>query len=181
MVVQGFLAGQFARKRPLSFNCSITFEQSYGGIEGDSASLAELIAIISEIAGLPVRQDLAITGSVNQRGESQAVGGVHHKVEGFFRSCADRGPLTGSQGVVIPAVNETNLVLRDEVTEAIAEERFHIWSVENIDEALELLLETPAGEAAADGSFPEDSIYGRVAAELERFDKALRPGKGKTQ
>jgi predicted ATP-dependent protease len=181
MVVQGFLAGQFARKRPLSFNCSITFEQSYGGIEGDSASLAELIAIISEIAGLPVRQDLAITGSVNQRGESQAVGGVHHKVEGFFRSCADRGPLTGSQGVVIPAANESHLVLRDEVTEAIAEGRFHIWSVESIDEALELFLETPVGEAAADGSFPEDSIYGRVAAELERFDQVLRPGKGKAK
>ena len=175
MVVQGFLAGRFARRTPLSFNCSITFEQSYGGVEGDSASLAELVAIVSELADLPARQDLAITGSVNQRGESQPVGGVHHKIEGFFRSCADRGPLSGSQGVVIPKANEPHLVLRDPIVQAIADGRFHIWSVESIDEALELFLERPAGTADAAGNYPADSVYGRVSAALLRFDEILRP------
>ena len=178
MIVQGFLAGRFARRTRLSFNCSITFEQSYGGVEGDSASLAELIAILSELSGLEVRQDLAITGSVNQRGESQAVGGVHHKVEGFFRSCIDKGELTGSQGVVIPVANEPHLVLRDEVVEAIDAGRFHLWSVETIEEALELFLEAPVGEPDADGSYPPDSINGRVVAELERFDRTIRRGNG---
>ena len=174
MIVQGFLAGRFARRTPLSFNCSITFEQSYGGVEGDSASLAELIAILSELSDLPARQDLAITGSVNQRGESQAVGGVHHKVEGFFRCCMDKGGLTGSQGVVIPAANEPHLVLRDNVVAEIEAGNFHLWSVETIEEALELFLEAPVGEADADGAYPPDSINGRVAAELERFDRTIR-------
>ena len=176
MVVQGFLAGHFARRFPLSFNCSITFEQSYGGVEGDSASLAELIAILSELSGLPVRQDLAITGSVNQRGESQAVGGVHHKIEGFFRTCRDQGGLSGTQGVVIPKANEKNLVLRDEVASAIGKKQFHVWSVETIEEALELFLGTKAGTANPAGEYPPESIYGRVAGELERFDTVLRSG-----
>ena len=174
MIVQGFLAGRFARRTPLSFNCSITFEQSYGGVEGDSASLAELIAILSELSGLPARQDLAITGSVNQRGESQAVGGVHHKVEGFFRCCIDKGGLTGTQGVVIPKANEPHLVLRDEVAAEIEAGRFHVWSVETIEEALELFLEAPVGEPDDDCRYPPDTINGRVAAELERFDRTIR-------
>ncbi|MEM7168965.1 MAG: AAA family ATPase [Pseudomonadota bacterium] len=173
MVLQGFLAGHFARRHPLSFNCSITFEQSYGGVEGDSASLAELVAILSDISGLPARQDLAITGSVNQRGQSQVVGGVHHKVEGFFRACRDKGRLTGTQGVIIPRANETNLVLDDEVAQAAQEGNFTIWSVETIDEALELFLGTKAGEPDQDGNYPPDSIYGRVAAELAAFNDIL--------
>jgi predicted ATP-dependent protease len=174
MVVQGFLAGHFARRFPLSFNCSITFEQSYGGVEGDSASLAELVAILSELSGLPVRQDLAITGSVNQLGQSQAVGGVHHKIEGFYRTCRDRGELTGEQGVVIPRANEPNLVLGDEVAQAVARGRFHIWSVRSIDEAAELFLGVRAGRPNAAGDYSADSIYGRVATELARFDAILR-------
>ena len=174
MIVQGFLAGRFARRTPLSFNCSITFEQSYGGVEGDSASLAELIAILSELSGLPARQDLAITGSVNQRGESQAVGGVHHKVEGFYRSCKDKGGLTGTQGVVIPVANEPHLVLRDDVIAVIEAGQFHLWSVETIEQALELFLDAPVGEPGADGLYPPDSINGRVVAELERFDRTIR-------
>ncbi len=174
MIVQGFLAGRFARRTPLSFNCSITFEQSYGGVEGDSASLAELIAILSELSGLPVRQDLAITGSVNQRGESQVVGGVHHKVEGFYRCCMDKGGLTGTQGVVIPAANEPNLVLRDDVAAEIEARRFHLWSVETIEEALELFLETPVGEPDEAGDFPPDTINGLVAAQVARFDRTIR-------
>ena len=174
MVVQGFLAGHFARRYPLSFTCSITFEQSYGGVEGDSASLAELVAILSELSGLPARQDLAITGSVNQLGQSQAVGGVHHKIEGFYRTCRDRGELTGQQGVVIPRANEPNLVLRDEVAQAVAKGRFHIWSVRSIDEAAALFLGARAGVANAAGNYPPASIYGHVATELERFDSILR-------
>lgn len=173
MVLQGFLAGHFARRIPLSFNCSITFEQSYGGVEGDSASLAELCATLSDLSGLKLRQDLAITGSVNQRGQSQAVGGVHHKVEGFFRTCVEAGGLTGTQGVIMPEANAVNLVLRDDVTAAIAAGKFHLWSVATIDEAIELFTGTPAGVPDAKGNYPADTIYGRVAAQLTEFDTIL--------
>jgi len=173
MVLQGFLSGRFARRFPLSFDCSITFEQSYGGVEGDSASLAELLSILSDLSGLPLRQDLAITGSINQRGDAQAIGGAHHKIEGFFRTCRENGDLTGSQGVVVPLANEKNLILRDDVAEAVAAGRFHIYSVATIDEAAELFMETPVGEADCDGTYPPDTIYGRVMAQLEAFDRAL--------
>ena len=173
MVMQGFLAGHFARRIPLSFNCSITFEQSYGGIEGDSASIAELLAILSDLADIPLRQDLAITGSVNQRGQAQAVGGIHHKIEGFFRCCVDAGGLSGTQGVAIPAANEADLVLRDEIAEAVAAGRFHVWSIATVEEAIELFTGHPAGERDADGLYPPDSVYSRVAAELATFDRIL--------
>ncbi|KZD12597.1 ATP-binding protein [Oceanibaculum pacificum] len=163
MVLQGFLAGHFAQKHPLSFNCSITFEQSYGGVEGDSASLAELVAILSDLSELPVRQDRAITGSVNQHGQAQAIGGAHHKIEGFFRTCLERGPLTGTQGVVIPQANEPNLVLDSAVADAVAEGRFHIWSVGHIDAVLPLFLDRPAEE-----------VYALAHAKLETFDRLLR-------
>ena len=174
MILQGFLTGLFARAIPLSFTCSITFEQSYGGVEGDSASLAEAVAVMSDLSGLPVRQDIAITGSMNQHGVSQVVGGVARKVEGFYRSCMDKpGGLTGSQGVVIPAANKRNLVLKSDVLEAVAAGRFHIWTATEIDDALELLLETPAGQPDADGAYPPDSVYGRVMAQLARFNTAI--------
>jgi len=173
MVLQGFLTGIFARRYPLSFNCSITFEQSYGGVEGDSASLAELLAIMSDLSGVPLRQDLAITGSVNQRGEAQAIGGAHHKIEGFFRACKSKGDLTGTQGVVIPASNERNLVLRDEVIEAVRNGTFHIYSVKSIDEAVALFTGAEPSAAGADGLFPPESVYGKVAAQLDAFDRAL--------
>ena len=173
MVLQGFLAGHFARRIPMSFNCSITFEQSYGGVEGDSASIAELLAIVSDLSGLPLRQDLAVTGSVNQRGQTQAVGGVHYKVEGFFRACVETGELTGSQGVVLPAANEANLVLRDEVAEAVADDRFHLWSITSVDEAVELFTGVPAGVPDAGGAYEADTVYGRVKAQLEAFDRIL--------
>lgn len=174
MVLQGFLAGHFAQRRPLSFTCSITFEQSYGGVEGDSASLAELVAVLSDLARLPVRQDVAITGSVNQVGRAQAVGGVRWKVEGFFRVCAARpGGLTGTQGVIVPETNRVNLVLHDEVAEAVAAGRFHLWSAANVEDAAALLLARPAGAPNRDGEYPEDSVYGRVAARLAEFDRIL--------
>ncbi|MEQ8831172.1 MAG: AAA family ATPase [Alphaproteobacteria bacterium] len=172
MVLQGYLSGLFARTAPLSFNCSITFEQNYGGVEGDSASLAELIAVLSDLGGVPLRQDLAITGSVNQRGESQAVGGVHHKVEGFFKACRRRG-LTGSQGVLVPLANADSLVVDDETAAAIRDGKFHLYTIRHVDEALELFSGLKAGKPNASGTYPEDTFYGRVQRQLQGFDNAL--------
>jgi predicted ATP-dependent protease len=174
MVLQGFLAGSFGQTHPPSFSCSITFEQTYGGVEGDSASLAELIAVLSDLAQLPIRQDVAITGSVSQAGRAQAIGGARWKIEGFFRVCATApGGLTGAQGVIVPDANRINLVLRDDVAAAVAEGRFHLWSVASVEDALALLLGRPAGSADADGRYPPDSIYGRVAARIAAFDRIL--------
>jgi predicted ATP-dependent protease len=175
MVIQGWLTGRFARRMPMSFACSVTFEQSYGGVEGDSASLAELVAILSDLSGVPLRQDLAITGSVNQLGQAQAIGGARHKVEGFFRACTDRGALTGTQGVVLPAANARNLVLRDEVVEAVAAGRFHVWTVRTIEEALGLFTGMEPGTPDAEGAYPPGSVLGRVMATLEAFDRRLSP------
>jgi predicted ATP-dependent protease len=174
MVLQGFLAGRFGQILPPSFTCSITFEQSYGGVEGDSASLAELVAVLSDLAQLPIRQDVAITGSVNQIGRAQAIGGARWKIEGFFRVCeASAGGLTGSQGVIVPTANRVNLVLRDDVAAAVAAGRFHLWSVATVEDALELLLGTPAGVVNDEGLYPPDSVFGRVAARLAGFDRIL--------
>lgn len=172
MVLYGYLTGRFARAMPVAFNCSITFEQSYGGVEGDSASLAELLAILSDLAQAPLRQDLAITGSVNQLGRAQAIGGAHHKVEGFYRTCAEAG-LTGSQGAVVPKANERNLVLRDEVAEAVEGGRFHLYSVETIEEAAALFTGLEIGEPDGAGLYPPDTLYGRVQQTLAGFDRIL--------
>ncbi|MCE2509567.1 MAG: AAA family ATPase [Alphaproteobacteria bacterium] len=173
MVLQGYLTGRFAKQFPLSFNCSITFEQNYGGVEGDSASLAELLAILSDLSGVKLRQDLAITGSVNQHGFAQAIGGVHHKIEGFYRACVEGSGLTGNQGVVIPAANEPHLLLRDEVTEAIEKKKFHLWSVKTIEEAIELFTGVPAGTPDGKGNYPPDTVFGKVMTQLKAFDRTL--------
>jgi len=173
MTLQGILMRNFAHQFPLSFDCSVTFEQMYGGIEGDSASMAEYIAIVSELADVPIRQDLAITGSINQLGEAQVIGGVHHKVEGFYRACLSLGGLTGTQGVVLPRQNEANLVLRDEVRDAVAARRFHLYSVTRAEEAIALLAGMEVGRMDSGGNFPADSVYGRVLATLARFDATL--------
>ena len=178
LVLSGFLNGMFARGFPLSFSASITFEQSYGGVEGDSASLAELLAVLSSLAGAPLRQDLAITGSVNQQGETQAIGGANHKIEGFFRTCAERG-LTGTQGVLIPASNEINLGLRPEIADAVASGQFHVWSAATVEEALELFTGVAAGTLDAAGDFSADSVYGRVMAQLARYDRVLSERSGR--
>ncbi|MGY8997023.1 MAG: S16 family serine protease, partial [Alphaproteobacteria bacterium] len=172
LIVEGYLNGLFARTFPLSFSCSITFEQSYGGVEGDSASLAETCAIVSSLSGVPMRQDIAMTGSLNQTGEVQAIGGANHKIEGFFRACKERG-LTGNQGAIVPISNENNLVLKDEVVEAIEAGQFHLWSAATATDAIELLTGMPAGEPDGDGNYPADSVFGRVMAQLEAFDRAL--------
>ena len=172
MIVEGFLSGLFARRFPLSFSCSITFEQSYGGVEGDSASTAEVCAILSALSGLPIRQDIAVTGSVNQSGQVQAIGGANQKIEGFFRACSKRG-LTGNQGAMVPAANERHLILRDDVVEAVGAGKFHLWTAETVADAIELLTGRPAGEADADGNYPADSVFGLAMAQLEAFDRTL--------
>lgn len=172
MVLEGYLSGLFAQTAPLSFNCSITFEQNYGGVEGDSASLAELIAILSDLAEVPLRQDLAITGSVNQRGESQAVGGVHHKVEGFFKACERKG-LTGKQGVLVPESNGDNLILSDDVAAAVEAGNFHLYTVRTIEEALELFTGMKAGKPGKSGLYPAGTLYRLVQDRLSDFDRAL--------
>ncbi|MCA9832032.1 MAG: AAA family ATPase [Dehalococcoidia bacterium] len=165
LVLQGFLMGLFGADDPLAFNASLTFEQSYDEVEGDSASSAELYAILASLAGLPVRQDLAVTGSVDQFGNVQAVGGVTEKVEGFFDVCCAAG-LTGEQGVLVPAVNVVNLVLREDVVQAVEDGRFHLWEVRRVEQGIEMLTGKPAGKCGAFGDFPPDSVFGRVAARL---------------
>jgi predicted ATP-dependent protease len=178
-VLEGYLAGRLAQTRPLSFTCSITFEQLYGGVEGDSASMSELIAVLSDLAQLPIRQDLAITGSVNQGGLAQAIGGVHWKVDGFYRLCATRpGGLTGTQGVIVPASNCVNLVLPDDVAAAIEAGNFHLWSVTNVDDVVALMLGVPAGQPDAMGNYAPDTLFGRIAARLDVFDRILAERNG---
>ena len=157
----------------MSLKASLVFEQSYGGVDGDSASSAELYALLSALSGAPIRQGLAVTGSVNQLGQVQAIGGVNEKIEGFFDVCR-AGRLTGDQGVLIPASNVKHLMLREDVVEAAAKGRFHIYPVESIDEGIEILTGAPAGEADADGAYPEGTINHRVEARLAELAEAAR-------
>jgi lon-related putative ATP-dependent protease len=165
LILSGFLGSRYGRERPLTVHASLVFEQSYGGVEGDSATLAETCALLSAIGEVPLRQSIAITGSLNQRGEVQPVGGVNEKIEGFFDVCAARG-LDGSHGVIVPAANVPHLMLRADVVEAARAGRFAVWAVAWIDEALELLTGLPAGERSTDGAYPADSVKGRVEAGL---------------
>jgi predicted ATP-dependent protease len=172
MILSAFLAARYARSLPLSLSASLVFEQSYGPVEGDSASLAELCALLSALAAVPIRQSLAITGSVNQYGRVQSIGGVNEKIEGFFDICQARG-LTGEQGVVIPRSNVKHLMLREEVVAACAEGRFAVYAVEDVDQAVELLTGVPAGEPDAQGLVPEGTINYLVATQLAELT-ALR-------
>lgn len=169
-IITGFLGQTYAQKFPLSLSCRVCFEQNYNGIDGDSASSTELYCILSSLAELPIRQDLAVTGSVNQKGEIQAIGGVTHKIEGFFDLCRKRG-LTGKQGVIIPVSNVKDLVLKEEVVQAVKEGVFHIYPILHIDEGIALLTGTPAGERNQAGNFPANSVHGRVMKKLKAFDK----------
>jgi predicted ATP-dependent protease len=165
LILSGFLGAKYVRDRPLALCASLVFEQSYGLVEGDSASAAELCALLSALADLPIRQSVAITGSVNQQGQLQAVGAVNEKIEGFFDVCV-AGSLSGAQGVVIPSSNRHHLMLRDRVVEAARQGRFHVWPAETIDQAMEILTGLPAGERDGAGRFPADSVNGRVEARL---------------
>ena len=173
LILTAFLASRFVTDRPLSLYASLVFEQSYGGVEGDSASAAELCALLSALAEVPINQGLAITGSVNQHGEIQAIGGVNEKIEGFFDICSKRG-LTGTQGVLIPTANVKHLMLRSDVTEAVAEMRFHIYPVDTIDRCLGLLTGLVTGARGGDGEFTEGSVNQRVRARLLDFAETRR-------
>ncbi len=165
MILAGFLASHYATDRPLSLSASLVFEQSYGGVDGDSASSAELYALLSAISGVPIKQSFAVTGSVNQHGEVQAIGGVNEKIEGFFDLCDARG-LTGAQGVLIPRTNVKHLMLHARVLEAAEAGKFQIYAVDTIDQGIELLTGIPAGERSASGGFPEATVNGLVEARL---------------
>jgi len=165
LILSGYLSAHYASDRPLSLSASLVFEQSYGGVDGDSASSTELYALLSAIAEVPIDQSLAVTGSVNQYGEVQAIGGVNEKIEGFFDLCAARD-LTGRQGVLIPSSNVKHLMLHRRVVEAAEQGRFRIFAVSTIDQGLEILTGQPAGARDADGRFPEGSVNARVEARL---------------
>ncbi len=168
LILTGFLAGRYALDAPMSLYASLVFEQSYGGVDGDSASSAELYTLLSALSEVPLRQDLAVTGSVNQHGTVQAIGGANDKIEGFFDICKARG-LTGSQGVMIPASNVRHLMLRADVVAACAAGQFSIWPIETIDQGITLLTGKPAGERGADGLYPEGSINRAVEERLKHF------------
>jgi predicted ATP-dependent protease len=183
MILASFLAARYCGNRPHALHASLVFEQTYGMVEGDSASLAELCVLLSSLAGLPIRQSLAMTGSVDQTGRVQAIGAVNDKIEGFFDVCAARG-LDGSHGVIIPRANVQHLMLRDDVVAAAAEGRFSIHAVDTVDEAMALLTGTPPG-GTTPALWPQDSVNGRVSArfaqlwQLQREAAAARPARGR--
>ena len=179
LILSGFVAGRYALDTPMSLFASLVFEQSYGGVEGDSASSAELYALLSAIAETPLRQDLAVTGSVNQHGEVQAIGGVNEKIEGFFDICVRRG-LTGAQGVLIPAANVQHLMLRADVVRACAEGKFAVYPVETIDQGLALLTGLAPGARGSDGAFPSDSLNRKVEDRLRAFAAVRKSFAGET-
>ncbi|MET0107296.1 MAG: ATP-binding protein [Candidatus Thiodiazotropha sp.] len=172
-ILSGFIAGRYVPDYPLSLSASLVFEQSYGGVEGDSASSAELYALLSALSGLPIKQQFAVTGSVNQMGEVQAIGGVNEKIEGFFDICRTRG-LSGDQGVLIPTANVKHLMLREDVVQAVKAGEFAVYPIENIDQGIALLTGASAGTRDENGEFPEDSVNGRVEATLIRFSERMQ-------
>ncbi|MFA5904032.1 MAG: ATP-binding protein [Desulfobacula sp.] len=177
MIISGYLGRMFAQNYPLSVTISITFEQSYDGIDGDSASSTELYAVLSSLSDIPIRQEIAVTGSVNQKGEIQAIGGVNEKIEGFFDICSRKG-LTGKQGVMIPGANIKNLVLRRDVIEAIQRNEFHLYGVARIEEGIKVLTGVEAGKPDKASSYSKDTVFGKVQEKLKKYHElSLRYGK----
>lgn len=172
LIISGFLGERYGQNRPLSLSGSLTFEQSYDEVEGDSASAAELIALLSSVSGIPIDQGRAITGSINQHGQIQAIGGVNEKVEGFFKTCSQKG-LTGRQGVIIPFANRFNLMLKKEILEAVDKGNFHIWAVKTIGEAVLLLTGCEFGERQSDGAYPKNTFNHAVVSRLESYAQIL--------
>jgi len=172
LILSGFLKGRYAQNIPLSLSASLVFEQSYGGVDGDSASSTELYALLSAIAEVPLKQNLAVTGSINQHGDVQAIGGVNEKIEGFYDICKKRG-LTGDQGVLIPKANVKHLMLRQDVIDSVTAGEFHIYPVDHIDDGIEILTGIKAGEKQEDGSYPEGTINRMVKDQLENMAKRL--------
>jgi lon-related putative ATP-dependent protease len=168
LILSGFLGRTFAQNYPLNLSISITFEQSYGGIDGDSASSTELYAIISSLSGIPIHQGIAVTGSVNQKGKIQAIGGVNQKIEGFFDVCKAKS-LTGKQGVLIPRANVKNLMLKKDVIDAVKKGKFHIYQVSTVEEGIEILTGVSAGMPDENGDYPDHTVFGKVQAKLKRY------------
>jgi len=173
LILSGFLGERFAQQRPMSLSAALTFEQSYGEVAGDSASSTELYCLLSALADVPIKQGIAVTGSVNQKGEVQAIGGVNHKIEGYFDVCKQRG-LNGEQGVMMPASNVQHLMLRTDVVEAVENGDFHVWAVSTIDEGIEVLTGLPAGERKEEGGWTQGSINDLVDQRLEDLGQRLR-------
>lgn len=173
LTLSGYLGAKYAQDKPLTLSASLTFEQTYDGVEGDSASSAELFVIISSLAEIPIRQDIAVTGSVNQNGEIQPVGGINQKITGFYRACKVKG-LTGTQGVIIPKKNVDNLMLDDEIVEAVAAGMFHIWAIETVDEGIEILMETEAGRLEDNGQYTRNSVHYLVDKKLRSWMETRR-------
>jgi predicted ATP-dependent protease len=173
LTLSGYLGSKYAFDMPLSLSASISFEQSYDEIDGDSASSTELYALLSSLSELPLKQGIAVTGAVDQQGNIQPIGGANEKIEGFFLTCQRRG-LTGEQGVILPAKNVVHLMLKDEVRQAVAGGMFHIYPVSTVDQGLEILTGVEAGELQEDGSYPEDSIHGRVIARFREIADNLK-------
>ncbi len=170
-ILNGYMHKRFGRERSLSVTVSVTFEQNYDSVEGDSASLAELFAMLSAIGDIPLRQDRAVTGSINQHGIIQPIGGINEKIEGFYSICKLKG-LTGEQGVIVPARNLNNLMLNEEVVKAVEDGQFHIWAVNTVEEGIALLIGIEPGVRQEDGSYPENTFFRAVTDHLEEFAKA---------
>jgi predicted ATP-dependent protease len=173
MILSAALSARYAPDLPLSLHGSVVFEQSYGGVEGDSASVAELSALLSSLSRLPIRQNIAVTGSINQLGRVQAVGGVNEKIEGFFDVCSERG-LDGSHGVIIPQDNVKHLMLREDVVDAVRRDEFRVFAIRHVDEAIAILTGVDAGERDENGSFPEGSVNGLVEGQLIEYATARK-------
>lgn len=179
LIIGGYFRSRYGLNKPVTFSASLAFEQSYAGIDGDSASSTEIYALLSALSGLPLDQGIAVTGSVDQRGNIQPVGGINYKIEGFFEVCRLKG-LTGDQGVIIPEANVADLMLREEVVEAVRKKRFHIYPVGSIDAGIEILTGRSAGGRGGDGAFPEGSVHGLVdrrLAEMAEIVRRFQPGK----
>lgn len=173
LIITGYFHGMYAQNKPLAMNASLTFEQNYGGVDGDSASSTEIFAILSALSNIPIRQDIAVTGSVNQNGDIQPIGGVNQKIEGFFDVCKVRG-LTGTQGVIIPHQNITDLMLRLDVIDAVQKGKFHIYAINTIDQGIEILTGRPAGNRKKNGMFDPDSIHAAVDQTLSDYARHWR-------
>ncbi|MFQ5706527.1 MAG: Lon protease family protein [bacterium] len=173
LIIGGYFRGKFAEDKPLSMSASLAFEQSYSGVDGDSASSTEIYAILSELSGLPLRQDIAVTGSVNQKGEIQPIGGVNQKIEGFYEVCKAKG-LTGQQGVMIPQQNVADLMLKPKVVEAVKQGKFHVYPVKTVDQGIEVLTGVPAGEKGKDGSYPKKSVNALVDLRLQELAQGMK-------
>ncbi len=172
-ILAGYLRSRFAQQRPLSLTASVCFEQSYSGIDGDSASATEVYAVISSLSGLPIRQDIAVTGSMNQKGDIQPIGGVNEKIEGFY-DCVCAGRPTGAEGVIIPRKNMNELALRDDVVAAVAKGQFHVFAIETIEQGIEVLTGVPAGRRRKNGSHTPGSVFGLADDRLDEIAQGLR-------